>query len=434
MIDRLFRILQARSPPETLVLLSFPTVEVLVVTFVVTAIRTIVEASPTILGGVGFAAYLRTQVEPERLKTLFPGEGIEGVLRTALVGMTLPVCAIGILPVLRELRLLGLSTSKLITLGLVAPLLNPLTVLYGLSVLSATQCVVIAVFVAVAVITAGDVSMRFAVRSAVDAAARPVGLTGGTRLRNLLIASSRLVTGRTLVDLLLTIAVSTLVTAVLRDGAFYHVCDVSNRGGPLVASLLSLPQYVSPSRGVIQFAGIGNANLSIATGVAIYVFGTGIGAASLFTFAGWFGLRRLSALTLAVLLAVGAVSCSAMFLLPVPVGEVAETVALDGLTRPSSSTFPQIVTAVEESLAFVDPLVLLTAGVVLVLFFAGLIVRSKKIDFRDDDPEAALLQNAAGMSKALPASQLGAVAVVGFGILFCLSTYVFFPGPGEFFR
>ena len=413
-------------------LFSLPTFEVLVITFIVTAIRTIIEASPTILGGVAVAAYLRTQVEPERLKTLFPGEGIHGVLRTALVGMTLPVCSIGVLPVLRELRLLGLSTHKLITLGLVAPLLNPFSVLYGLSVLSATQWLMILAVVGTVVVTVGDVSMRFAVRSAVDAVARPVGLTGGTRLRNMLIAASRLLAGRTLVDLLLTIAIATLVTAVIRDGAFYQVCDSSYRGGPLVASLLTLPQYVSPSRGMIQFAGLGNANLSIATGLAIYVFGTGIGAASLFTFFGWFGLRRLWALTLALLLVVGAVSYGAMALLPLPIGELGETTALDGMTRPVSSTFPQIVTAVQESLAIVDPLMLLSAVVVFVLFFAGLIVQTKKIDLRDDDPEVALLQNAAGMSKALPASQLGAVAVFVLGILLCLSTYMFFPGPSEF--
>ena len=59
----------------------------------------------------------------------------------------------------------------------------------------------IIVVVGIVAMTVGDVSGRFAVRARVDAVARPAGLTGGTRLRNLLIASSRLVTGRTLVDL-----------------------------------------------------------------------------------------------------------------------------------------------------------------------------------------------------------------------------------------
>ena len=427
-----FNALEYRRPPITQMPFEFPTVEVLVVTFVVTAIRTILEASPTILGGVIVAAYLRTQVEPERLKTLFRGEGIEGVLRAALMGIAMPVCSIGVLPVLRELRLLGLPTSKLITLGLVAPLLNPFSMLYGLSVLSATECLMIVAVTGIAAIAVGDVSARFAVRESVDAVARPAGLTGGTRLWNLLIASSRLVTGRTLVDLMLTIAVAAFTAALIRDGAFYLVCDPANRAGPAMASLLTLPQYVSPSRGIIQFAGIGNANLSLPTGLVIYVFGTSIGAATILAYAQCYGLRRLSALTLALCLIVGTVSYSSGYLLPAQLGELAETSALDGLTRPVTTSLPQIVTSVEESLAFVDPLMLLSAVAVLVLFVAGLIVRAKGIGFRDDDPETASQQNASRMSKAVPASQIGAVAVCGFGVLFCLSTYMLFPSPSEF--
>ena len=201
-----------------------------------------------------------------------------------------------------------------------------------------------------------------------------------------------------------------------------------------MASLLSLPQYVSPSRGIIQFAGIGNANLSTATGLAIYVFGTGIGAATILVFARWYGLRRLSALMLALFMVVGTVSYCSSCILPAPVGDVAETIALDGLARPASSSFQEIVSAVEESFALLDPLMLLSAAAVLVLFVAGLIVRSRQVDFRNDDPEAASRQNAGRMSKAVPASQLGAVAICGLGILFCLSTYILFPSPGEFLK
>lgn len=410
-------------------LFDLPTLEVLAVTLVVTAIRTIAEASPTILGGVAVAAYLRTQLEPKRAQANFPGEGIEGTLRAALIGMTLPVCSIGVLPVLRELRRMGLPTSKLITVGIVAPLLNPFSLLYGLSVLSPPQFLMIVVATGIAAIAIGDVSSRFSIRSQVNADARPAGLTGGTRLRNLLIASSRLVTGQTVVDLLVVIGISTLAASFLRSGAFYYFCEVGNSSGPAIASLLSLPQYVSPSRGVIQFAGIGNANLSIATGLAIYVFGTAISAASLLAISRWYGFQRLLALGLALFFAICAVSYFSFIALPMPIGEVAETSALNGMARPSSSTFSQIAKPLKESLSFFDPLTLLSAAAVSVLFVIGLIVRFSKIEFRNDDPEAAAQQNAGRMSKTIPASQLGAITILGIGGLLLLSVYIFFPAP-----
>ena len=49
-------------------LVELPTVEGLIVTLVATAVRIIPEASPTIVGGVAVAAYLRTLMTPERLK------------------------------------------------------------------------------------------------------------------------------------------------------------------------------------------------------------------------------------------------------------------------------------------------------------------------------------------------------------------------------
>lgn len=412
--------------------IEVPTLEALTVTFIVTAVRTLLESSPTLLGGVVVAAYLRTQVEPERLSAIFPHEGSQGVLRAALVGMILPVCSVGVLPVLRELRRMGLSTGKLITVGIVAPLLNPLSLIYGLSVLSASQFLLIVVATGIAAMTLADVGSRFAISQQIDTQARPAGLTGGTRLRNLLIASSRLATGQTLLDLMLVVFASALIASFLRSGAFYLVCEPSNGLGPIIALLFSVLPYVSPARGIIQFAGLGNANLSIATGLAIYLFGTGLSAASILSLSRWLGVRRLFALTLALSFAVCGFTSLLSFTLPAPLGNTAETSALDGMTRPSVPSFQRAGAVLGESLSFVDPLMILGSVAIAILLVMGLVVRLMKIVLRDDDPEVATQQNSGRLSKAIPASQLGAISMVGIGVLFTLSMYVFYPGPQEF--
>jgi hypothetical protein len=412
-------------------IIDLPTFENFLVTAIVTMVRTIVEASPTILGGVVVAAWLRTQATPEKIETIFCGDGIQGSLRTVLVGMTLPVCSIGILPVLRELRLLGLSTSKLITLGISAPLINPFTLLFGLTVLSFPLfLMMVAVSVSLAIVV-GEVGGRFAFGGEVNSVPRPESLTGGTRMRNLLVASSRLVTGRTVVDLVVTIVFAILTIAFIRGGAFDLLCESSNQSGTGIASLLTLTQYVSPSRAIIQLGGIEDANLSTATGLGIFLCGTGIAGASILTLLQWHGWRRSLAITIAFLLFVGLISHLSKYVLTTTVIEVAETTSLDNLMRPNFASFQQIGTALNESLTFLNTFMLFGGAAVSLLAIGGIFVRLTKIGFRDDDPDVAASQNDGRMSKALPASQLGAVAIAVIGILFCASAFIFFPSPSE---
>ena len=326
---------------------------------------------------------------------------------------------------------LGLPTSKLIALGIAAPLLNPFSLMFGLTALSLTQYLIMLVVTGIVAIIVFDISSRFAVRDQVTAVSRPDGLTGGTRLRNLLIGCGRLVTGRVMIDLMITIAISALTLSLIRSGAFLVLCESSNRSGPVVTSLLTLTQYVSPARAIIQFAGIRDAYLATATGLAIYVFGTGFGGASIVAFCQWYGWRRMLALAIALFVVVGTISYALSYALPVPVGEVAETTVVVNLSRPTYASFSNINRAFSEAMVFANSFMYASSAAFVMLILAGLYIRIAKIDFHSDDADAALQENAGRMSKAIPASQLGAVSVCGIGIVFFLSAYIFFPSPSE---
>ncbi|MEM7782899.1 MAG: permease [Planctomycetota bacterium] len=414
-------------------IVSPPTFESFLVTLIVTAARTLVESSPSILGGVAVASWLRTQATPQKVASIFSGDGVAGSMRTVLVGMTLPVCSIGILPVLRELRLLGLPISKLIVLGIAAPLLNPFSILFGLTVFSFFQYAAMVVMTITLAIVIGDIGLRFDERADVSAARRPAGLTGATRIRNLGIASSRLMSGRIWFDVIVTIVVSTMVLSVIEYGAFFKLLEISdeNQRGPGLASFLTFGQYVSPSRAVIQFAGIRDANLSVAGGLAIYMFGTAVGGASIMAYLQWFGWRRMLALTFAASLVIVPVCYALNYILPEPFGGVAETTALDNLSRPAYASLAYLDKAFKESLAFLNSFMMISTGIVFAFVLAGLFVRLTKKDFRDDNPEEVAAQNAGRMAKAVPVSQLGTVAVFGIGVLFFLSAYIVYPSPSE---
>ncbi|WP_310821099.1 permease [Stratiformator vulcanicus] len=400
-------------------------------TLVVGAARTIVEGSATILAGIVTAAYLRTLATPEKVAVIFRGEGPQGLLRATLVGMALPVCAIGVLPVLRELRRLGLPTSKLLTFGLAAPLLNPITLVYGLSVLSFSNFLLVVAATVVVSITVCDVSSRFAVDPQPTSEPLPRGLTGGTRLWNLFIASGRIATGWTATDFAIVVLVSAVTASFLPPGLFEELCSRSNRLGPIEATALALPQYVSPATGVMQLSSLSKVNLSIPTGLAVYVFGVGFSAGTIVWLVKWFGPRRVTALGLATILVAVAASYGSQSLLPVPVAQEEETHGLDALTRPHHASFGSLGHAVSYGLSYTDPMMRGGAVLLALLLTSGVVFRLLKVRFRDDDPEKVATDTDSRMSRAVPASQIGAVAVCGMALFVCLVSYIYFPGPKE---
>ncbi|MCU0704922.1 MAG: permease, partial [Fimbriiglobus sp.] len=91
-----------------------------------------IEASLTLVVGVFTAAIFRRMVGPAGTRRLF-GSGVRGLMTGWLAGMLLPVCSLGVIPVARELRRAGVPGGTVLAFVLAAPLLNPISFLYGLT-------------------------------------------------------------------------------------------------------------------------------------------------------------------------------------------------------------------------------------------------------------------------------------------------------------
>ncbi|QDT65213.1 permease [Calycomorphotria hydatis] len=408
---------------------EFPTPEVFLVTLIVGLCRSIVEGSATILAGLFAAAYLRTVATREHIEILFRGDGWRGMARATLVGMALPVCAIGVLPVLRELRKLGLPTSKLLTFGVTAPLLNPITLIYGLSVLSVTYFSLIVAVTIIVALTVSDVASRFYIKNSQQVEDRPKGLTDLTRIRNVIVAASRIATGWIFLDFGITILLSAIVATFLPAGLIEQVCSHSNRFAPVQSALLTAPQYVSPATGVMQLSSLAKVNLSIPAGLALYIFGVGVSGATFFWFTRWYGFRRIIALGMAMFITTVSAAYLSQNVLPPPIAAEEETHGLDALTRPHHPSYSHLSQAVKYGLSYTDPMMRGGAVILVMCCMTGVFVRWRKIEFRDDPPEAATLQ--ANSSRAILPSQIGAVAVLGMAIFVALVSYIYFPGPKE---
>src|SRR5437764_1616821 len=92
----------------------------------------LLQGAPTILVGLLVAAIVRRFLGYELTLRLFGANSRRGLFQAWLIGMLLPICSLGAIPVIRELRRAGLAGGTIMAFALAAPLFNPLSLLYGL--------------------------------------------------------------------------------------------------------------------------------------------------------------------------------------------------------------------------------------------------------------------------------------------------------------
>jgi uncharacterized membrane protein YraQ (UPF0718 family) len=130
----------------------------------------LLHAAPTILCGLVVAAVLRRLVGAAAVRSLLAAGSVSSLVRAWLLGMLLPVCSIGAIPVARELSRAGVGGAAVLAFAVSAPLFNPISLLYGLT-LSHPLVIVGFALASMAVVTV--VGLAWDRLSGGDSAARP---------------------------------------------------------------------------------------------------------------------------------------------------------------------------------------------------------------------------------------------------------------------
>jgi len=275
-----------------------------------------IEASLTLVIGVVVAGLLRRMVGPAGTRKLF-GSGWKGLFRGWMAGMLLPVCSLGVIPIAREMRRAGVPGGTVLAFVLAAPLLNPLSFLYGLTLAEPKVILCFAAFSLILSTAAGYLWDKVFAGSGDRAAseerariadAEPAPAEGPRRILAVFVTASRELAGRDLAFYAIGLVGSSLLSAALPAGSLQHTMHHSDKTSPLLMTALAVPIYTSPLPGMMKIGLMFEHGNSI--GAAFVLFALGIGT-SLGTLA-WlfvdFGWRRAAAWFLAyvaIILAMG---------------------------------------------------------------------------------------------------------------------------------
>lgn len=257
-----------------------------------------IEASLTLVIGVIIAAIIRRMVGPQNTRKIF-GRGFTGLFRGWLIGMLLPVCSLAVIPVARELRRSGVAMGAVLAFILAAPLLNPISFLYGLTL---AEPVVILTFAAASLLLATIAGIvwdrvfaganRFQEDEALAAKAdaEPLPAEGPRRILSVLVSAAKELTGRDLAFYAIGITGSALLSALIPYASLQHTMYHDDPTSPLLMAAVGIPIYSSPLPGMMKIGLMFDHGNSIGAAFVLFVLGIGTSLGTL----AWLYLDRKS--------------------------------------------------------------------------------------------------------------------------------------------
>ena len=283
------------------------------------ALQVALEAAPTLLCGLVLAGLLRGMVKAETLRRWFTNDPFVGPIRAWWIGLLLPVCSFGVLPVAWELRRAGVPRATVLTFLLSAPLANPLSLAYAYQRLESHGAVAVGAFLGLLlgslVVLAGMGALLGRWLPELAVAPPDVPPVPASEVRRLVVvglAASRGLTGVLLVFLAAGLLGSGLL-ALYPGGALEHAAADRSLRAPLHMALAALPSQIPPAQGSMFLCEMLFMGVSLGTAFVFLLLGVGFNLGTVVWIAWVYGLRVM----LGVVLFVVASSLAVGYALPI---------------------------------------------------------------------------------------------------------------------
>jgi uncharacterized membrane protein YraQ (UPF0718 family) len=394
-------------------------------------------AAPTILCGLVVAAVLRQLVGPTLVRRLLAAGSPGGLFRAWLLGMLLPVCSIGVIPVARELARAGLAGGAVLAFAVSAPLFNPISLLYGLTLSHPLVIVGFALASMVVVTVVGLAWDRVAgARDAAERPAEPVVPPGWRRSVALGADMAREAAGPAAGFALVALVGVGLLAACLPAGALQRSMKAFDPWAPTLMAAVGTPAFLTPTDAMMQVGSMFDHGNSVGAAYVLLSVGAGLNLGLVaWAWRAW-GTRATAAwlaLFLGVVLAIAAVIERPLSFRDTPPED--HTHAFDVFCQPFAADAADPARLVRGLLDDRVPAHEWTALLVLAgIVAAGAVLRGvdphNTLEARLAAPATAPESPVSrGWDVVLPAPVLGAAVLAGLMALSVVAAYLYYPAP-----
>lgn len=400
----------------------------------------LIAAAPTLLVGLLIAAILRYYLGRDGTRRLFGGDSLRALPQSWLVGMLLPVCSIGVLPILIQMRRSGVKPGAMSAFALSAPLFNPLSLLYGLTLSRPLVILLFAVGSLIIVTALGllwdALDQRMSLDGRHDDEADKSGLIGLRRLAATMVHIARDATGIPLALTLLALAGLAVLAAVLPYGAMQHSVERDDPMAPLTMLLVAVPVYATPMLAMSQLGMMFQHANSPGAAFTLLILGTGMNLATPYWFGKHYGWKAAATWLAGLLVIVVAISYTINKpLVPPGVHPAGHTHAFDIYANPLSSLHQNFwATSREAVLKQADVAGLISLAALAVFVVIGLALRALAIDESrlavavPPTPDAIERRR---FDVIVPRGVIGATMLAGLVAMSVVACYAYYPSPEE---
>ncbi len=238
--------------------------------------QSLFQASPFILVGLFVAGVFQRLFGPEHTRRMFGGRGLRAIFRAWAIGMLLPVCSLGVIPVVRQMRKAGLPGGTILAFALAAPLFNPLSLLYGLTLSEPFIIVAFAICSLIVITIVGMVwDRQFPATEQLEPPSAVVPV-GWKRLLSIVVVGAREIVGASGAYVLIGLSGVVLLTVLLPQGSMQRWMNADNPAAPILMSLVALPAYASPMLAMSQLGTMFQHGNSVGAAFVLLTLGAGM--------------------------------------------------------------------------------------------------------------------------------------------------------------
>lgn len=392
----------------------------------------IIYSAVWIVSGCFIAAVFRCMLGESKVRQLFADGTRWGLVTGWLIGMLLPVCSFGVIPIVRELHRSGVNRGTIVAFGLTAPLFNPMSVLYGLTLSDPIAILSFSLCALVIVSVLGYVWDRWGKSESVEHADEKLPTPGIKRSVAVIDAASRELIGPTLGYIAVGILASVIFAVLVPKGYLQGQVERDNLFAPITVALMATPIYSSPLLAMSQIGGMFQHGNSIGAAFSLLILGAGTNIGLLLWFGMTYGAKRVAMFYLLLMVStVGLAYAIDEPLYPKGVDPAGHSHAFDVYTNPFHSRGSNLYASAQTQaqdfwLKNEFGGTYLMVGL-MVVGLAFSLVR-KLVDL---EPWLVKEDERSGLNREVPGWVLGLTVVIGLITASVTGCYLYYPAPKD---
>ena len=388
------------------------------------------QATPTILVGLVVAGVIRYLIGYEQMRRWLGGNLFLSLVKGWIIGMLLPVCSLGVLPVIREFQKAGIRGGTTLAFGLTAPLFNPISVLYGLT-LSDPFTLFVFCMGSLTVVTALGVVWDRLFPLNTELGEQPTEIPYGIRrLTAIATTTAREAVGPTFLYSFVALFGVATSAMLLPHGSLRMAAEANDPFAPLFMAAVAVPAYAAPMTIMMQLASMFQHGNSIGAAFTLLVLGAGLNIGLI----AWIFLHHSRARTL--------IALASLFVLVVAIGygldkplypkgidPTGHTHAFDGYCNPFFPGETEPWYRLGKNLSDnINPHEWVAAAVLFCVAVVGLFLRRLDSKYRIEAWLAkAVVKEKGNWDIVLPGPVLGVIAFLGLVIASFFGCFLYYP-------